>query len=188
MPKKQNHRNIDGSSASRRKLVNPYRAEFREIFARQKKILRKYVGAGPRIEHVGSTAVPGLPGKGIVDILVAFKKKPEILAAAEALVSAGYFLSRKGQTARGNRVFLSSRKSESTIGDAHLHLVLEKSEDFENVLRFRDRLRRNKTLRMRYVKIKNEAARSANGKRARYTKLKSEFIDEASGPRTEKQA
>jgi GrpB-like predicted nucleotidyltransferase (UPF0157 family) len=166
-----------------KKLVNPYRAEFRDIFARQKKILRKCLGKKPRVEHFGSTAVPGLPGKGIVDILIAFKRKSQISAAAKKLASAGYFLSRKGQAARGDRVFLSSRKNESAVGDVHLHLVLEDSEDFKGVLRFRDRLRRNKMLRARYVKIKKEAAVGARGKRERYAKLKSTFIDEASNPR-----
>jgi GrpB-like predicted nucleotidyltransferase (UPF0157 family) len=138
------------------------------------------VGEKPRIEHFGSTAVPGLAGKGIVDILIVFKNKFEISAAVKKSVSIGYFPSQNGQAARGNRVFLSSRKNESLVGDTHLHLVLENSDDSRKVLHFRNRLRRNKKLRARYLKIKKEAVAAAQGERELYTKLKPEFIEEAS--------
>ena len=161
-------------------LVNPYRLEFRKIFESEKKTLRKCLGLKPRIEHFGSTAVPGLAGKGVIDIMVGFKNKAKLQAAASKLVSCGYFLSKKGQMARGDRLFLSSRKKESGIGDIHLHLVLEKTEDFKGALRFRNRLRRSAPLRKRYRRIKEEAARVAGEKRERYTRVKSAFIKEAS--------
>jgi GrpB-like predicted nucleotidyltransferase (UPF0157 family) len=115
--------------------------------------------------------------------LIAFKRKPQIRAAVKKLISAGYFSVCTGQAARGSRVFLSSRKNESLIGDVHLHLVLENAGDLKRVLLFRNRLRRSKALRGRYVKIKKEAAAAAKGKRKLYTKLKSEFIERASRSR-----
>jgi len=161
-------------------LVNPYRAEFKKIFASREKDIRACLGTTPRIEHFGSTAVFGLPGKGVIDILIGFKNKTQLLAAAKKLVSIGFFLARKGQTAREDRIFLSSNKKESTVGDVHLRLVLEGSENFKKTLHFRNRLRRNKALRARYIKIKKEAAMAAGGKRELYTKLKSEFIEKES--------
>lgn len=161
-------------------LINPYLSGFKKIFESKKKDIRKCLGPNPRIEHFGSTAIPGLPGKGVIDILIGFQDKAQLRAAIAKLVSIGYFLSRKGQAARGDRYFLSSRKKESKIGDVHLHLVLENSEGFKNALRFRNRLRKNKALRERYLAIKKKAARAAKGKRALYTKLKSGFIEKTS--------
>jgi GrpB-like predicted nucleotidyltransferase (UPF0157 family) len=100
-----------------------------------------------------------LAGKGVVDILIGFQSKAQLLAAVQKLVAASYFLSKKRQRARGDRIFLSSRKNKSMIGDVHLHLVLEASDDFKKVLRFRNRLRRNKALRGRYLKLKKKALR-----------------------------
>jgi GrpB-like predicted nucleotidyltransferase (UPF0157 family) len=161
-------------------LVNPYKEEFKRIFTSRKEAIRACLGKRPRIEHFGSTAVTGLPGKGIIDILIGFRNKSQLLAATKKLISIGYFPSRKGQVSRGDRIFLSSNKGESTIGNIHLHLVLEESENFRRPLRFRNRLRRDKALRNRYLKIKKGAAMAAEGKRELYTKLKSEFIEEAS--------
>ena len=164
-------------------LVNPYQVGFKKIFESREKDIRECLGPRPRIEHFGSTAVPDLAGKGVIDILIGFRSGAELQAAVPKLISHGYFLSKKGQSKRGDRNFLSSREKESRVGDVHVHLVLGKSEDFKRVLRFRNRLRRNKKLRESYLKIKKEAAGSAGGKRELYTKLKSEFIEAASKPR-----
>jgi GrpB-like predicted nucleotidyltransferase (UPF0157 family) len=161
-------------------LINPSRPEFKKIFLSRKKEIRKSLGAASRIEHFGSTAVSGLPGKGVIDIIVGFRDRSGLRKAVPKLVSIGYVLSRRGQKARGGRVFLSSRKGESEPGDVHVHLVLEEDEDFKKSLRFRDRLRRSKAWRERYIRIKKEAARAAKGKRKIYTKLKHEFIEAAS--------
>jgi GrpB-like predicted nucleotidyltransferase (UPF0157 family) len=161
-------------------LVNPYQAGFKKIFESKKKDIRRCLGAGSRIAHFGSTAVSGLAGKGVVDIMIGFQNKAQLRAASAKLISIGYFLSRKEQKRRGDRVFLSSKRRESGVGDVHLHLVLKKSEDFKKALRFRNRLRRNKALRARYLKIKKEAAMAAGGKRGLYAELKSKFIEGAS--------
>jgi GrpB-like predicted nucleotidyltransferase (UPF0157 family) len=161
-------------------LINRYRRDFKEIFELNKRRIRECIGPNPRIEHFGSTSVPGLPGKGVIDIIIGFKDKAQLSAAARKLSSIGYFISKRGQRARGSRIFLSSRRGESGIGDVHLHLVPEKSEDFKMALMFRNRLRRDKALREYYIRIKREAARAAKGRREFYTELKSEFVEKVS--------
>ena len=165
-------------------LVNPYKAEFKKLFGSKKKKLRKCLGLEPRIEHFGSTAVSGLAGKGVIDIMVGFQNRTRLRGAVPKLIACGYFLSEKGQAMRGDRIFLSSRKKESRVGDVHLHLVLKNSEGLKKALRFRDRLRRSASLRERYLQIKKEAARAVRGKREHYTKLKSAFIEQASEPQS----
>ena len=161
-------------------LINPYRSEFKRIFGLRKKEIQKCLGGNLRIEHFGSTAVPGLPGKGVVDILIGFPSKTQLRRATQKLAAMGYFLSRKSRAMPGKRIFLSSTRRESGTRDIHVHLVLENSADFDRVLYFRNRLRRNKVLRAAYLEIKKRAAMAAAGKRARYTALKSEFIEKAS--------
>ncbi|MEA3329527.1 MAG: GrpB family protein [Nanoarchaeota archaeon] len=52
-----------------------YDKKYPELFRREKSKLRKILGKKPEITHVGSTAIPGLGGKGVIDILISVSKK-----------------------------------------------------------------------------------------------------------------
>lgn len=53
----------------------PYNPAFSKYFEEEKKRLSKYLSGDYQIEHIGSTAVPGLGGKGIIDIMIAVSKE-----------------------------------------------------------------------------------------------------------------
>lgn len=55
-------------------VFKPYSALFPNLFAKEKARIVQHFLFPASIEHVGSTAVPGLGGKGIIDIAIAFEK------------------------------------------------------------------------------------------------------------------
>jgi GrpB-like predicted nucleotidyltransferase (UPF0157 family) len=98
------------------------------------------------IEHIGSTAVPGLDAKPIVDILVAVADPadPEVAAA---LVAAGYVL-RVDEA--GHRMFRTPER------DVHVHLWVSGTDEVARHLEFRDRLRVSEADRRAYAALKHE--------------------------------
>ena len=106
------------------------RKSFSKIFSTAKQNLLKILGDFCVIEHVGSTSVHGIDGKGVIDILIGFENEQQIHYAVEKLLMNGYFNGRNS-FGRSDLVFLTSTEDDTTIGDTHLHLVLKNSEDFE---------------------------------------------------------
>ncbi|TAL21208.1 MAG: GrpB family protein [Frankiales bacterium] len=101
---------------------------------------------GPaEIDHVGSTSVPGLAAKPIVDVQVVV---PDLEAAVEPLVAAGYVLRVREE---GHRVL----KGEPP---ANVHLYLPGDPEIEAHLRFRDLLRTDPEARRRYEELKRSLA------------------------------
>ena len=100
------------------------------------------------IEHIGSTAVPGLAAKPIVDILVAVDEVEDEGAYLARLESAGYVLRVREP---GHRMFRTPAK------DVHLHIWSERGEIARHIA-FRDRLRANEEDRQRYERAKRKLA------------------------------
>ena len=97
-----------------------------------------------RIEHVGSTAVPGLAAKPIVDVLV------EVASLDHAdLEAAGYVLRVREE---GHRMYRTREL------DVHVHVWPSGSPDIASHLAFRDRLRASPEDRRRYEALKRELA------------------------------
>ncbi|MCO5178391.1 MAG: GrpB family protein, partial [Thermomicrobiales bacterium] len=106
------------------------------------------------VEHIGSTAVPGCHGKGVVDLLLLYK--PGRLAAArDALDTLGF------QRQRGLDPFPEERPmrvgSIDYDGDTfrlHVHVVAEDSDEAATLIAFRERLRADPDLLATYVERK----------------------------------
>jgi GrpB-like predicted nucleotidyltransferase (UPF0157 family) len=98
-----------------------------------------------RVEHVGSTAVPGLAAKPIVDILVAVDDPDEEDGYLDAMEGAGYELRVREP---GHRMFRTSER------DVHVHVWRAGSEDERRHLLFRDWLRRAPDDRALYESVK----------------------------------
>jgi GrpB-like predicted nucleotidyltransferase (UPF0157 family) len=122
------------------------------------------------IEHIGSTSVPDLCAKPIVDVLVGLEElelTDEQIAAMERL---GYdYLGEHGLPGR-----LFFRKDPRTH---HVHVVLHGGEHWERQLVFRDTLRSDPEERRRYDEFKRRLAAEGHPREA-YTELKTPFIRE----------
>lgn len=120
-----------------------------------------------RIEHIGSTAVPGLAAKPIIDVIVTVED-PESDAIAPALEGAGYELRVREP---GHRMFRTPAR------DAHVHVWRDGDPEVARYLRFRDRLRDAPEDRAAYERLKRELAAHDWGDMNEYAEAKGELIE-----------
>jgi GrpB-like predicted nucleotidyltransferase (UPF0157 family) len=137
---------VGGPEGGRVTLV-PYRDEWPARFAAERERIAAALG-DVVIEHVGSTSVPGLDAKPIVDILVAVTD-PTDLQVQVALERAGYVLRVDEDE---HRMFRTPER------DVHVHLWAAGSEEVARHLDFRDRLRASEEDRRAYAELKHRLA------------------------------
>jgi GrpB-like predicted nucleotidyltransferase (UPF0157 family) len=122
------------------------------------------------IEHVGSTAVPGIPAKPIVDLDVVVRAA-DVAAAISALQSLGY--QHIGDLGiEGREAFRCPPK----VPRHHLYVCLEGGTALLNHLAFRDCLRADAEISREYAKLKMDLALRYRNDRAAYTEAKFAFI------------
>lgn len=141
---------------SRPIVVVDYRPEWAVRFEEERARLLALLGdAVVAIEHFGSTAVPGLPAKPLIDLLAGVRVVEDVIpAVAAALAGAGY--RDCGRQAPGRWLF--SKGGPYNEGTHHLHLVEHGSEAWTAPLAFRDHLRARPAVARRYARLKRAAA------------------------------
>jgi GrpB-like predicted nucleotidyltransferase (UPF0157 family) len=125
-------------------------------------------GVAVRIEHIGSTAVPGLAAKPIVDILVTAADPDDEAAFAPALVQAGYELRVREP---GHRMFRTPRR------DVQVHVWADDDAEVGRYLALRDRLRASLEDRAAYERLKRELASRDWDDTNHYADAKGELIE-----------
>jgi GrpB-like predicted nucleotidyltransferase (UPF0157 family) len=126
---------------------------------------------GP-IEHVGSTAIPGMPAKPVIDIMAAVSSLEASRSAINVLVEAGY-------------VYFSYLpdimhwfcKPSAAVRTHHLHLVPLGSKRWIECLAFRDAIRSDQALTAEYAALKNRLAEEFRFDREAYTDAKTPFVE-----------
>ena len=127
------------------------------------------------IEHVGSTAVKGLPAKPIIDIAIAVVTFDAMPGLIEIYTMLGYIY-RGDSGEKGGHLFVW--ESETDIRTTHVHIVLSDGEQWKNFIKFRDILRKNAEIRNRYKELKEALSLRFKDDRRSYTAEKNEFISE----------
>src|SRR5215510_9190129 len=154
-------------------IVEPYDPAWPMRFDSERKALVPVLArwlAGP-IEHIGSTAVPGLPAKPVIDIMGAVRDLSSTKAAIEALMPLRYcYFDYKADVMHW---FCKPSDLERTH---HLHLVPFGSQLWHERLAFRDCLRRDEKTRREYSELKMRLAAEFRDDREAYTETKTEFI------------
>lgn len=123
------------------------------------------------IHHVGSTAVPGLPAKPVIDILVGVTDLPTTRRLIPALAALQYQYAP--YRADEMHWFCKPDPSRRTH---HLHLVPTESQRFRDELAFRDALRSDPRLAIDYGELKHRLAEIHREDREAYTGAKADFI------------
>jgi GrpB-like predicted nucleotidyltransferase (UPF0157 family) len=136
--------------------------------------IREAVGA--RVEHVGSTAVPGLAAKPVIDIDVVVPVERDVPAAVERLRGLGY-VHQGDKGIPGREAFLWPEGMEPH----QVYVVVAGGEPLANHLAFRDRLRADPALAARYAALKRELAARHGTDRLAYTEAKDAFVAEVLG-------
>lgn len=125
------------------------------------------------VEHIGSTAVPGLVSKPILDLAVGLATGADRDAVVRRLEKLGYIF-RGDAGDEGGLVFVLDERPLYRI--AHLHVVGHGDQRWRRYLRFRDRLRADATAKAEYGDLKRRAATSFPHDRVSYTAAKAAFI------------
>lgn len=146
-------------------------ARFFEIESRR--IAEALAFLSPTIEHVGSTAVPGLLSKPIVDIGVAVGGIGDLPRAVDPLVNLGYVDRGRNGDDPLRRYFVLQ---EGTHRLAQLHLWTQDAAAWRQALAFRDLLRAREDLRRRYAEEKRRVAREVGWDKKAYSAAKSSFL------------
>ena len=149
----------------------PYNPDWAVAFAEEATRLQAALGPSVvAIEHYGSTSVPGLAAKPILDLLVGVADLAQVPALSETLVALGYE-DRGREIVPGHHIF--------GRGEARTHLahfVRHGGEHWLATLTFRDRLRADPDLRDAYQALKTRLAAEHPTDRRAYTFGKSEFV------------
>ncbi len=155
-------------------VFRPYNPIFIKLFEKEKKRLQVYLGENVLVEHIGSTAVPGLGGKGFIDIAVAGGESLSSLSTK--LQEVGYEYRPDAST--DERWFFKNELPDplQETRRYHIHLTSHGSKDWKEMLAFRDYLRTHKDAVEKYAAIKNKAASISNQEREIYVKTKDPVI------------
>ena len=124
------------------------------------------------IQHVGSTSVPGLAAKPILDIGVAIASEADVEVCVPLLQALGYRY--EGYRGASEGYFFNRGREERLTH--YLHMLLIDSPDWRNYLRFRDTLIAHPEIRDQYMQIKQALAVQYPADRPAYTAGKAAFI------------
>ena len=123
------------------------------------------------IQHVGSTAVPGVLAKPILDVAVAIQSFENGYPLAPLLVALGYeYRGEYGIPRRHYFVLGTPRRTH------HLHMLEQHGIDWQRHIRFRDQLLRSPAMAAQYSALKLANLSESSGSRDLYQSLKSSFI------------
>ena len=148
-------------------------------FCAEKKLIKNIIGkeAILRIEHIGSTAVPGLPAKDTIDILLEIKKT-EIEDLIQRMENAGYHYIPKPENPQPHIMLVKGYTPEGYKGQCyHIHVRYPVifSGDWDEIY-FRDYLKAHPETAAEYAVLKNKLAADYRNDRDGYTEMKSGFI------------
>ena len=162
----------DVTPLSGRILLVDYDPRWPELFEREAARIQSVLAEPVRIEHVGSTSVPGLPAKPIVDIVLVVTDSADEAAYLPALESIGYRLHIREPGWYEHRMF----KGPDT--DINLHTFPAGCPEVDRMLMFRDWLRVNAADRQLYARTKSALAQKEWTFVQHYADAKSAVIDD----------
>ena len=154
--------------------VTPYQPQWKDEFLLEKYVLnQKLISVNPLIHHIGSTSVPGLAAKPIIDILVEVSSLTGLDLLNEDMRSYGY-TPRGEYGIPGRRYFVKG----STERTHHLHAFVKGSPHIKRHLAFRDYLISNPKIAEEYAEVKISASNNCNNDSQKYCDLKNSFVQE----------
>lgn len=166
----------------RRLIVVPDNGTRTELFIRERERLQHALAAVVcvlDIQHIGSTAVPGLDAKPIIDIAVGVTSFEDAHVCREPIVALGY--AYRGENGIPRRhYFVKNNPDEpdaSRQRTHHIHVLEAEGKEWQNHLAFRDALCANRDLVHEYAALKHELAACYTNNTVAYCNGKTAFIE-----------
>ena len=158
--------------------IVPYDASWPALFDEERRRLLDSIGAwlaGP-VEHIGSTAIPGLAAKPVIDIMAGVETLEASRPALPVLAGVGYCYAP--YRPESEHWFC---KPSPAFRTHHLHLVPVDSSQWIAAVAFRDYLRSHSRIAAEYEDLKRQLAQKYRLDREAYTQAKGPFIERITG-------
>jgi GrpB-like predicted nucleotidyltransferase (UPF0157 family) len=157
------------------KLSKSQYDEWHFDFENEKLIILNKIGNHiTEIHHIGSTSIPGLKAKPIIDMIAVIDKLDDYKKLVKPLEEIGYHFMPDGVFEIRDRVFFP--KGPESKRTHHLSLTTKDSPQYGDNLLFRDYLRDNKPIRKDYQELKLKLSKKFANDRKSYTEAKANFI------------
>lgn len=153
--------------------VVDYDTQWLSLFAEESALLQAALEKKiAKIHHVGSTSIPGMAAKPVIDILLEVVDPEALDSLNIAMESAGYMA--RGEYGIPNRRYFS-KGGEQRSHQVHAFVIGD--QHIIKLLAFRDYLIKNKDIAQQYNEIKRAAALASENDLRRYSAFKAEFIE-----------
>ena len=156
-----------GGVEKRALVLAAYDPTWPASYAEQERRIRAALGAAVQVEHIGSTSVPGLAAKPIIDVLVTVEDITAEEDYLDQLLAAGFELRVREP---GHRMVRTPAR------DVHVHVLQVGDEEADDYLLFRDRLRADPDDRELYERTKRALLEQDWTDMNEYADAKSEVI------------
>ncbi|MDQ2074540.1 GrpB family protein [Haloarcula sp. H-GB4] len=153
----------------------PYQAEWKPLY--EKEVAHLKAVAGERLldfEHIGSTAIEGVPAKPIIDILAVVEDLKDVRGFVRVLEENGYEY-RPDDDVHGRLFFAKGPRTNRTH---YLSLTEWESDFYHEKIAFREYLREHPEVAEQYASVKRALAQKYPKTRDKYTAEKSDFIQD----------
>ena len=155
--------------------LEPHDKQWDEIAGQTIKTLKSILGDDAiDIQHIGSTAIPAIKAKPIIDIVVGTTDFERVMSHNEQLENEGIFY--RGSDVE-HQVLYVIGDMEKDIRTHHIHVVKWNGTEWKNYIHFRDYLNANENMALQYQKLKEELESKYADDRVTYTNGKQDMID-----------
>ncbi|UCH59457.1 MAG: GrpB family protein [Anaerolineales bacterium] len=154
-----------------------HQPEWAGLFIEEKKRLQAAIGAYILdIQHIGSTSIPALPAKPILDIAIGVADFETAEVCIPPLQQIGYHYRGEHGISRRHYFVRGAQTVRGQVRTHHLHVLEMQSEQWRQHLLFRDTLRRNPQLASEFAIYKRKIASMFKDDRAAYQAAKDVFV------------
>ena len=162
-----------GGIEKREIVVVDYDPLWPEKFQKHAGLIAQALGAKALcVEHVGSTSVPGLAAKPIIDIVIVVENSADEAVYLPALLAAGYVLRVREPDWHQHRML------RTPALDVHVHIFSSGCTEVARMLAFRNRLRNNAEDRLRYAALKRNLAKQDWPDMNDYARAKTDVVEQ----------
>lgn len=159
-------------------MVKIVKQDFEENKRRYNKLVKKLKIKLPnevQITHIGSTAIPNMYGKNIIDILIGVKDVNQFVEVGKILKDIGFIASAKNKDK--DYQFFVSTSQETKEGDVHIHLSIINTNRYKEFILIKEYLLKNEDEAKKYSNFKREISKDEI-ERKLYKRIKSEYVSE----------
>ncbi|NHJ84923.1 MAG: GrpB family protein [Asgard group archaeon] len=156
-------------------IIEEYNPEWVVIYAQEAKMIKEILkNRLIDIQHIGSTAIPEIAAKPVIDMMIGLKSLENAPECIELLVKNGYCYIQRHEAIIPDRRFL--RKPSEGLRKFHIHMVEYDGRLWREYISFRDYLRENDNIREEYEQLKKELAAKFKADRGSYVDGKDAYV------------